>query len=376
MIVWNLETGEPRVLGDGGLPTYSPTGHIVYGVGPDLWALPFSLETLSPAGEAFPIAQDGTEPSTSNDGTLIYTDLAPRGRQGLVWLGRQGENLGTIGQPQPEIRALDLSPDGRRVVVNGFEDGNRDVWVHEVDRPLKRRVTFHPGADGGAIWSSSGREVTFNSTREGYYDIYTQSLEGTGEPRLLMATPLAQRPYDWSPDGKHLLYTVQDTENGPDLWRLERKQDGSGFDSMLFLQTPFTETQPRFSPDGRFVVYQSDKSGRNEIYVRTFPDGENDWPVSANGGVWPRWSHNGEELFYVEGDTLVTTAVSTEPTFTTGTITPLFQHASLAGPGYDVSADGQRFVVVETLEPEVAEPPSIRVVQNWFAEFKDRQARP
>ena len=135
---------------------------------------------------------------------------------------------------------------------------------------------------------------------------------------------------------------------------------------------------PRFSPDGRFVVYQSDKSGRNEIYVRTFPDGENDYQVSANGGVRPRWSHDGKELFYVEGDTLVTTAVSTKPTFTTGTTTPLFQHASFGsgGPSYDVSADGRRFVVVETLEPVEAEPPSIRVVQNWFAEFKDRQSQP
>ena len=377
MFVWNLETGEPRVLGDGFFPIYSPTGHIVYVVEPDLWALPFSLETLSPTGEAFPIAQDGREPSISDDGTLIYTDVT-RGRQGLVWLDRQGKNLGAIGQPQREILGLDLSPDGRRVVVHSLEDGNIDVWVHEVDRPLRQRVTFHSGLDGRAIWGPSENEVTFHSTREGYYDIYTRPLEGTGEPELLVGTPLSQRPLDWSPDGKHLLYTVRDPENGPDLWYLERKQDSSGFDSMPFLQTPFSERAPRFSPDGRFVVYQSDKSGRNEIYVRTFPDGENDWPVSTNGGVRPRWSHSGEELFYVEGDTLVAAPVSTKPTFTTGATTSLFQHASFGspGPGYDVSADGRRFVVVETLEPVEADPPSIRVVQNWFAEFKDRQLQP
>ena len=324
-------------------------------------------------GEAFPIAQEVVTPSVSDDGTLLYSDLV-QGRQQLVWLDRQGKKLGAIGQPQQQIRDPRLSPDGRRVVVHGWEDGNTDVWVHEVDRPLRQRVTFHSGFDCCAVWSPSGREVTFTSTREADYDIYTRPLEGTGEPRLLVGTPLAEGPSDWSPDGKHLLYTASDPENGLDLWRLERKQDGSGFDAMPFLQTQFRETEPRFSPDGRFVVYRSDKSGRNEIYVRTFPDGENDWQVSTNGGVQPRWSHNGKELFYVEGDTLVAAAFSTRPTFTTGATTPLFQHAWF-GSGhrnYDVSADGRRFVVVETLEPLQADPPSIRVVQNWFAEFKDR----
>ena len=164
MFVWNLVAAEPRLLGDGFSPVYSPTGHIVYEVGPDFWALPFSLETLSPTGEAFPIAQDGAIPSISDDGTLIYTDVV-RGRQGLVWLDRQGENLGAIGQPQQDILGLDLSPDGGRVVVHGMEDGNTDVWVHEVDRPLRQRVTFHSGFDGGAIWGPSENEVTFHSTR-------------------------------------------------------------------------------------------------------------------------------------------------------------------------------------------------------------------
>ena len=190
MFVWNLEEGEPQILGDGFSPVYSPTGHIVYVVESDLWALPFSLETLSPTGEAFPITQDGTVPSVSDDGTLIYTDLV-RGRQQLVWLDRQGKKLGAIGQPQRQILDPELSPDGRRVVVHGTEDGNIDVWVHEVDRPLRQRVTFHSGLDGRAIWGPSENEVTFHSTREGYYDIYTRPLEGTGEPTLLVDSPFS-----------------------------------------------------------------------------------------------------------------------------------------------------------------------------------------
>ena len=372
LFVWDLQTEEPRVLVDGGSAVYSPTGHIIYSMEPDLWALPFSLETLTATGEAFPIIQNGTGPSVSDDGSLIYSNVVRRRNQ-LIWLDSQGRKQGTIGEPQSEIVGLELSPDGRRVVVHSFEDSNTDVWMHEVDRPLRQRVTFHSGFDGNAIWSPSGKEITFRSTREGYYDIYTRPPEGTAEPRQLLSTPLSARASDWSRDGKYLLYSVNGPNDPLDLWYLERKQDGSGFDAMPFLQTPFRENTPRFSPDGRFVAYVSNNSGRDEIYVRTFPDGDDDRQVSANGGTRPRWSRDGNQLFYVQGETLVTAAVSTKPAFTIGATTPLFQHPSFGRPGYDVSSDGRRFVVAETLEPEGEEPPRIHIVQNWYEEFRDRE---
>jgi len=374
VFVWDLATEEPQVLIDGGVPVYSPTGHIVYEVEPDLWALPFSLETLTATGEAFPIIQNGTAPSVSAAGDLIYSDVI-RPRHRLVWLDRHGRMQGTIGEPQNGIRGLDLSPDDRRVATSSFEDGNTDVWVHEVDRPLKQRVTFHSGFDGSAIWSPSGKEITFSSTRKGYYDIYTRPPEGNAEPKQLLSTPLSAGSSDWSLDGKYLLYTVNGPNVPRDVWYLERKQDGGGFDAMPFVQTPFRETLPRFSPDGRFVAYVSNKSGRNEIYVRTFPNRDDDRQISASGGTRPLWSRDGKELFYVQGDTLMTTSVSTEPAFTTGTTTPIFQHESLGsgGAGYDVSADGRRFVVAETVESKEQEPPRIHIIQNWYEEFRDRE---
>ena len=375
--VKNLETGEWAVLGKGAYPVHSPSGHILYQTNryqSGLWALPFSIETLKPTGEAFPIGENVGGPSVGADGTLVYLDFLDREEQQLVWRDRGGKKLGEIGQPHESIRFPALSPDGGRVAVQGFEDNDDDVWVHEVDRPLKRRLTFHAASEGRPIWSPSGEEITFRSSRQGNKGIYSRPADGTGEPELLAGVDVQEYPNDWSHDGKYLLYRVDDLENGWDLWYLKRKEAGGSFDSVPFLQTSFNEGPAKFSPQGRFVAYVSDQSGQNQVYVRPFPEGEGQWQVSSQGGVQPRWSKDGKELFYVENGTLVAVEVSTRPSFTTGATTRLFQHPNLPTEHrYDVSRDGQRFVLVETIESEEAKAPSIHVVQNWFAEFRDRQ---
>ena len=236
IVVKNLGTGEREVLADGAFPRYSPSGHILYqtaAFSPGLWALPFSLETLKPTGEAFSIAEDGGDPSVAEDGTLVYVDLLGGGQQQLVWRDREGgKKLGVIGQPQDLISFPALSPDGRQVAVHGLEDNNEDVWVHQVGRSLKRRLTFDAAPDGLPIWSPSGKEIAFGSNRgEGYDNIYIRPADGTGEPALLVDNPLDERPSDWSPDGKYLLYDVHNEDNTWDLWYLKRKEDGSGFSS-------------------------------------------------------------------------------------------------------------------------------------------------
>ena len=375
--VKNLETGEWAVLGKGAYPVHSPSGHILYQTNRyqgGLWALPFSIETLKPTGEAFPMAEKVGGPSVGADGTLVYLDFLGRGGQQLVWRDRRGKKLGEIGQPHESIRFPALSPDGGRVAVRAFEDNNDDVWVHEVDRPLKRRLTFHAESEGRPIWSPSGEAITFRSSRQGNADIYSRSADGTGEPVLLVGTDLPEYPYDWSPDGKYLLYRVDDPENGWDLWYLKRKESGDGFDSVPFLQTSFNENAAKFSPQGRFVAYVSDQSGQDQVYVRQFPKGEGQWQVSSQGGAQPRWSKDGKELFYVESGTLMAIEVSTSPSFTTGATTRLFQHPNLVTEHrYDVSADGQRFVLIETVESEEAKASSIHVVENWFTQFRDRE---
>ena len=192
------------------------------------------------------------------------------------------------------------------------------------------------------------------------------------------ATPLPERLSDWSQDGKYLLYHTIDPETGADLWYLERNEDGSGWEPHPFLQTPFNQLVPRFSPDGRYVAYVSDESGQMEVYVQPFPEGGRKVTVSSNGGTKVRWSRDGKELFYVEGQTLVAVSVSSGSSFSVGSATRLFEHPGLS-PGtnyapYDVSVDGQRFILAEPVgEGADAPEPSIRVVQNWFAEFRSRE---
>ena len=214
-------------------------------------------------------------------------------------------------------------------------------------------------------------KISFTSRprRNGKADVFIQSVEGGGEPDVLVGTPNNEFGTDWSSDGKYLAYG-----KGQDIWYLRRKEDESGYEAVPFIQSAFDENSANFSPDGRFLAYVSDKSGRYEVYVQRFPDGGGRVTVSTNGGVQPRWRGDSKELFYVEDDTLVAVSVTTSPSFSVGAVTRLFEDrgalARARGHHYDVAPDGRRFVLVETLEQPA---PAIRVVENWFAEFRDRE---
>jgi Tol biopolymer transport system component len=165
-------------------------------------------------------------------------------------------------------------------------------------------------------------------------------------------------------------------ENGADILYLDLQTDGDDSEPVTFLGTPAGESSARLSPDGRYLAYQSDELGRQEIYVRPFPDGAGQWSVSVNGGRQPRWRSDGKELYYVEGTTLLAVSVSTEQGFTSGQLEVLFESPDLAPDGtgaYHVTADGQRFVMIAPVEGDEAEPPTIRVVLNWSEEFRDRE---
>ena len=386
VMVQDLKTGRRELLGPGVAPVYSPSGHLLYRAGLetyDLWALPFSLDTLKATGEAFPIAQNSLDPAVATDGTLVYLDglgTLQRQRQ-LVWLNRRGDKVGEIGLPQERIQYPTLSPDGRLVGVQVHEGSNFDIWVWDITRAVKTRLTTGPEVDGPPIWAPTGEEVAFNSNRAGNFDIFLRQADGSGEAKALVATPRNEYVTDWSRGGKYLLYLLDDPETGTDPWYLDRNEDASAWEPHPFLHTPFNERAARFSPDGRYVAYVSDESGQWEVYVRPFPEGSPRSTVSNNGGSQPRWSRDGKELFYVEGSTLVAVSVSSGPTFSVGSARRLFEHPNLTdGPGtmswpqYDVSADGRQFVLHERVDlGEEAPKPSIRVVQNWFEEFRGRE---
>ena len=380
----DLETGERRELGPGSRPAYSSSGHLVYQSSlvdekPGLWVLPFSLETLTATGEAFPIVEGGALPSVAREGTLVYLDRAGGVESQLVWRDRAGKRLGPIGRPQAgSIRFPTLSPDGSRVAAQDNSSGDFDIWVHETERAVATRLTFAAGFEAHATWSLSGTEITFMSDRRGSRDIFSKPAAGTGEATLLVGGPLDDDYPDWSPDGNYMVYEVSgDPKNKGDIRYLKRKTDGGGFEEAVFLSTPRQEGAAKFSPDGRFVAYCSDESGRFEVYVRPFPEGGGKWQVSTSGGCQPRWSHDGKELFYVEGSILMAAPVKITPSFSVSTPARLFEDASLSGRllsnYYDVSKEGQRFVLVGIVGDEADSPGSIHVIQNWFAEFRDRE---
>ena len=305
------------------------------------------------------------------DGTLVYYEPSRAGLQRLVWRDRQGRKVGEIGQPQKKIFLPSLSPDGRYVGVEGVEESTgEDVWLHQVERPIKTRLTFDPARESRSIWSPDSREVAFWSDRNGPADLFVKAIDGSSEAVEVLATPpQGNYPEAWSPDGRHLLLQTVG------LHSLERRPDGTWAEPVPYTDGDSPEAAAQFSPDGRFVAYWSNESGTDEVYVRPFPRGPGKWLASQDGGSQPRWSRDGKELFYVKKDTLYTVAVSTQPTFTMGETTELFTSPDLEWawrlPTYDVSLDGQRFVTVESIGE--APPARIRIVNDWFEEFRDRK---
>ena len=372
IILRNLDNGEETDLTAGDVPVYSPSGHILYQLGIEdetIWALPFSLEDLEPKGEPFPVAEGAKFASMATDGTLVYYEPSRAGLQRLVWRDRQGRKVGEIGQPQKGIFLPSLSPDGRYVGVEGVEESTgKDVWLHEVERPIKTRLTFDSATESRSIWSPDSKEVVFWSDRNGGVDLFVKAIDGSSEAVEVLATPPHAYPEAWSPDGRHLL-----VQTAGILQSLERRPDGRWAEPVRYTEGDSPEAASQFSPDGRFVTYCSIESGTDEVYVRPFPRGPGKWLASQDGGTQPRWSRDGKELFYVKKDTLYMVAVSTLPTFTIGAATELFTSPDLEWPWrhptYDVSLDGQRFVTVETIGE--APPARIRIVQNWFEEFRN-----
>ena len=375
IVAHDLETGQKELLTSGADPFFAATGHILYrsvdlsGV----WAVPFSIETLQATGEPFPVRENASHHSVSRDGTLVFLGGGSRMQQ-LVWQDRTGSNLGAIGQPQERIRAPALSPDGSRVAVVGMENGNYDVWVHDIVRGLKTRVTSDPAREDRPNWLPSGDEISFAFPRNGTVDIFMKSADGRGEAQVLVATPSWEFPYDWTPDENYMIFDQFHPGRRMDLYYLRRDKDGSGYESIVFSETEFDELSPKISPDGRFVAYESDESGSYEVYVQPFPEGPGRPQVSSKGGRQPRWSRDGTEIFYVEGDALMAVPVSTTPTFSAGRATQLFQGKGAfadRGHSYDVSPDGKKFVIIELMQG--GRPPAIQVVENWYEEFRERE---
>ncbi len=293
LAVLNLETGERQELGPGSRAVYSQDGYLIHGptdsTEPGLWAWPFSLETLEPAGDSFPISTAGLAATLSRDGTLAYRDQAgSASTRTLAWRDRTGELLETVGQPQ-NMAQPSLSPDGQRVAVRSNESGDNDIWVHDLTRSTKTRLTFEDVTESDPAWSPSGREIAYRRNDPGPGGtLMRKSADGTGEAVVLVESESNLRWPDWSHDGRYLVYTESNSETQRDIRYVELGSDGDASEPVTFLSTPANEGRPQLSPDGQFLAYVSGESGRPEIYVQPFPNGAGKWQVSGNGGDPPR----------------------------------------------------------------------------------------
>jgi Tol biopolymer transport system component len=359
--------------------TYSPSGHLLFEkephTSPGIWVVDLDYETLATSGIPFLIEQDGTRPRVSRDGTLVFVSSSgTRGLRRLVWMDRAGNFLGSIGQPQYGMQEPAISPDGSLVAVSSSEGGNDDIWIHDVLRGTKTRLTSHPAFDFEPTRSPKGDEVALASDRNGSSDIIIKAIDGSGRLRTITTLESGSKGVaNWSHDGKYILYFV----NGLGLdFDIGYSSLDSG-KATLFLRTPFHENEPVVSPDGQFLAYTSNETGRYEVYVSSFPENKGRVLVSLNGGMHPKWSRHGTELFYKERDALMTVPVDTRSGFKAGTPQKLFDkegtgvnlHDDLSpiSPMYDVSADGQKFVMLESLEKIMS---NLIIVENWAQQFR------
>jgi Tol biopolymer transport system component len=332
-------------------PAWSPPGHVVFtrhtGGDAALWALPFSLGTLAPTGEPFRVTTVGAQATVSVDGTLVYARRAPE-VQKLVWVDRTGHTTGTMGQAgRSTLWTPALSPDGRRVAAV-MDWKSLSVW--DTERGIETRVSSDEERALFASWMPDSDEIAYALGGGGA--LLVRRADGTGEPRVLLRRPGVAGP-SFSADGSYLAFYVVDPETGRDLWAVATKDLAKPFP---LLRTPANEALPRISPDNRFVVYQSDASGRWEVYVQPFPNGEGRWQVSVEGGRNPVWNPAGGEIVFVSGNDLMAADVSTKSAFRVGAPHQLFSGATIGTrlslptrieSFFDIAPDGRRFVVVQ-----------------------------
>jgi Tol biopolymer transport system component len=254
--------------------------------------------------------------------------------------------------------------------VVSAESGAPNIWIHTAGK--KSRLTFEEVADRPA-WHPSGQFISFSAVRGGDVDIYLQTSDGSSPPQHLVGSPGPDLGYDWSADGRTLVGTTLITGKSGNVYYYRQKATGD-WEAAPFVETEFDEYSPMLSPDGKYLAYTSNESGRYEVYVRQFPQGGR-WQVSASGGMQPHWRGDGKEMFFVDGDSMMAVPVNLSPTFSSGTAKKLFEHKVLnryRGHQFDVSRDGQKFLVVEVVKEADR---TIQVVENWFAEFRDRDTR-
>jgi eukaryotic-like serine/threonine-protein kinase len=376
--VLNLATGARHtVVNGGGRAQYLPTGHLVYVAGETLYAAAFDAERFEVRGAAVPVLKgvNVTEFAVSNEGTLVYAPRVASSGSTLVWVDRQGREQ-ALDAPARPYKYPRLSPDGARVALDVEGPPDRDIWIWDLKRKTFERFTLDPAGNPIVAWSRDGRRLAFCSDASGVTNMFWRAADGSGAAEQLLKSDRLQMPLSFTPDGR-LLFSADVAGHGRDIHSLAL--DGSHRVERI-VYSEANDLTANVSPDGRWIVYDSDESGQFEVYVRPYPKAYSGgrWQISSNGGRQPLWSHDGREVFYRSFDGgMYAASVKLNPTFEPGPVVRLFANAGYTGGGasgsdrtYDVTHDGQRFLMIKMEAEPTATAGSIVVVLNWFEELK------
>jgi serine/threonine protein kinase len=359
---------------DGTSPAYQH-GYLFYLLGTTLIAQPFDQKRLEIAGDASAVAEQVQFFSASQAGdVLAYWTGAAGNMSQLMWFDRSGNRLGTLGDPVRQFNVR-LSPDGTKLAAEVYDRqvssmySQSDIWLYDVSRGVRSRLTSGPGSARVPCWSPDGKHIIFSSDRKGHYDLYEKAVDGGGKEELVFASEIAKYCESWSPDNKFLIFmTISNDNTNFDIWTLPLFGDRK---PLPFLQTEFDEFGGRLSPDGKRVLYESDDSGKHEVYVRPLRGSGGKLLVSAAGGTIPGWSHDGKEIFYLSANNELMAAKVTQngSEVAIDVARPLFQtQAESFLPSFDVSPDGRRFIIVSAMPQKSPSP--ITVVVNWDAALR------
>jgi Tol biopolymer transport system component/predicted Ser/Thr protein kinase len=360
---------------------YAPPGYLLFLREKNLLAQPFNEKNLQMTGDVFPVAEQiqyfpqtaNALYSASESGLLVYQTESPSVLSQMVWFDRTGREVGSLGAPGDQANPR-ISPDGKRVALDimDHQTGNMDIWIYPSSGGVATRVTSDAAIDGSPVWSPDGERIGFMSIRGGSPDLYQRSSTGAGTEEPLHASERGKYTNDWSPDGRFLLFRAVDAKSNLELWSLPLGGDRK---PTPFLRSPFGVSHGQFSPDGRWVAYTSNESGRWEIFVAPFPGPGGNWRVTSAGGTEPRWRRDGKELFYLAPDgKLMAVEVRAGATFEAGAPTLLFQTRRRVPVSatdlfsYDVSPDGQRFLV--STDVGEAASSALTAVFNWTLDLK------
>jgi serine/threonine protein kinase/dipeptidyl aminopeptidase/acylaminoacyl peptidase len=369
-------TNAQRLIDADSPAVYAPQGQLLFVRDGVLYAQAFDATRLAVSGQPFPVA-DGVALnqgvslatlSASASGTIAYGSSSTRRAQ-FAWFDRAGKRVAAVGPNDIVGGNPALSPDGKTLAFNRIVDLNWDIWLLDIGRDVLTRVTSESALDFRPVWMPDGRRIVYQSNRGALINLYLRSVDGSGGEELLLSSSAGKGPTDVSRDGGFLLYDEISPDTSGDVWTLPL----TGTNALTprpVVQTKFLEREGQFSPDGRWLAYSSNETGRPEVYVQPFPGPGARTQVSSNGGVQLRWSRRGTELFYVDFKGWLTAAAVTPGTdsIAVGRPEPLFATPfdfSSQGPrgGYVVSEDAQRFLMAAPTG--AATSSTIVVILNW-----------